>query len=126
MATTFHVSLTITAVRRRHGIDLTALLLAPYSAAERKDVRILTQFLQSDGAPALAHPASNTGPRLMRIVIDIPKGRLSGPEEKQELLDITVRACVKYQAEKMDRTEVEVVINEMEVENVVRVLAKGR
>lgn len=126
MATTFNVFITTVAIRRHHGLDLNNLLLAPYSADERKDVRIIEHLLNRDGGPSLEHPARNTGQRLMRIVIDIPKGRLSGAKERQGLLDSTVQACGKYQREKMVNTEVEVVINEIEVENVVRIVANER
>lgn len=62
--------------------------------------------------------------RYIRIVIDIPKGRLQNAEQKHALLQKTTEACLEYQGKKAVECEVEVRINEFNDEEFMRVLPR--
>lgn len=70
------------------------------------------------------YPQKTDQYRYIRVVIDVQKGKLRTAEEKQELLQRTVDACLKHEGRHAEECEVEVRINEVEVGDCLRV--KGR
>lgn len=57
----------------------------------------------------------------IRVVIDVMKRALDAPR-KAELMRRTMDVCLEYEGKKAGETEVEVRINEIEEENVLRVI----
>jgi hypothetical protein len=121
MATTFNVYYSSRAMRLTQ--DLNQQLLASYSSAERQNIRIVTIFLHDSHGCWLQHPNGNHY-RYIRIVIDTPRGRLRTREQKQELLQKTMKACFEYEGKHAGECEVEVRINEFDEEDVMRVVPR--
>jgi hypothetical protein len=124
MATTFNIFMSNQAVRFRG--DLQKNIFAPYLLAERKDMRIITIFLGPIQTARLGrHGQTEQEFKYIRIVIDIPVGRLKGAEERQELLNRTAQSCMEYGEKYRDEYEVEIRINEFDVGDVLRIVPKG-
>lgn len=121
MATTYNVFITHKAYRL--GQDLDKLLLANYPASERDRVRIITTKIDRSKGNVWSFPYEHLN-RYIRIIIDVPRSRVSSPEHKKELLNKTVEACLAYQEKKAEKCEIEVKIDVYEEEDVARITSK--
>jgi len=118
MTTTYNVSISDRACRIFKSLKRT--LLASHPQSEHNSIRIITTILGLDNGTSMYPNALRHS--YIRIVIDIPKGRIQNLEHKQELLRKTTEACLTYEGRKASKCEVEVRINEMNEEDIVRVL----
>lgn len=98
-------------------------LWATIPTSERSSTKIIHNILDWSRGHFM-YPQKTDQYRYIHVVIDVQKGKLRTAEEKQELLQRTVDACLKYEGRHAEECEVEVRINEVEVGDCMRV--RGR
>lgn len=122
METVYNVYMTTKAGR---GKFLHKVLHASLPPEERRTVKIITHILDISRGHLL-YPQATNDHRYIRIVIDIPKGKLHNDEEKQALLQGTVDACLTYEGKHANDCEIEVKINEVDTSDYIRVWGNKR
>ncbi|KAF7189042.1 hypothetical protein HII31_09464 [Pseudocercospora fuligena] len=127
MAVTYNIAVSSKATRTFH--DLPKKFLISHRQFDptlpSSSIKILHHMLHNAKGYFLTVGGVNGGDEMsygyIRVVIDVMKGTLDGPR-KAELLKRTMDVCLDYEGKKAGETEVEVRINEIEEENVLRVI----
>ncbi|OAL51468.1 hypothetical protein IQ07DRAFT_586966 [Pyrenochaeta sp. DS3sAY3a] len=115
IGTTYTVYMSALAYRFRN--TLTTYLLKLHPASERPHIRILTLDL------AIHRGESNVP--YIRVVVEVARGSIT-PSDKRKRLEGVAAACREYEGKKADGCEIEVVIREVDAEDYLRVLPKGK